>query len=132
MICQWNNDTYEILERIGYGAFGEVYKVRDQRNGKIVAMKSIRMKNGTRDHAGIWINDKTTFKKIFNIKLVKGPKNAHREMTLFPRLNHNNIIHASDVISLQHGKRGIIMEYMDIDLAQVQQHESLHETILSK
>jgi serine/threonine protein kinase len=36
-------DRYDILERLGEGAFGEVRKAKDRRTGEVVAVKFIRL-----------------------------------------------------------------------------------------
>lgn len=38
-------DTYEILEPVGTGTFGSVYRARNKATGTIVALKSLKMEN---------------------------------------------------------------------------------------
>lgn len=36
-------EQYEKLEKIGEGTYGKVYKAKDKRNGKLVALKKTRL-----------------------------------------------------------------------------------------
>jgi len=37
-------ERYDLLERIGEGTFGEVYRGRDKASGRIVALKRVRLR----------------------------------------------------------------------------------------
>lgn len=39
------HDRYRIIERIGGGSFGEIYKATDTQRNKPVAIKFVRVKN---------------------------------------------------------------------------------------
>lgn len=62
-------DNYTVISRIGTGAFGEVYKARDNRTRQIVALKTV-VRHKPRQ-------DETT--------------NYHRELSALLRLNHHNV-----------------------------------------
>lgn len=63
-------DLYEILNQVGEGTFGKVYKARNTGNGRYVALKRIRME-AERDGF---------------------PVTAMREIKLLQSLRHENII----------------------------------------
>ena len=42
---QYYNEKYLKLEKLGYGAFGAVFKVQDKQTGNIYAMKKFYMDN---------------------------------------------------------------------------------------
>lgn len=66
---------YEKLAKVGQGTFGEVYKARDRENGKLVALKKVRMEN-----------EKEGF-----------PMTALREIRILQLLNHENVIDLVEV-----------------------------------
>ncbi|KAF5272822.1 hypothetical protein FQR65_LT00418 [Abscondita terminalis] len=94
--------TYEILNVIGRGAYGTVYKARDKKNGTYVALKKVRVFQ-TED--GI-------------------PSNTLREISLLKQLDaheHPNIVR---FLNICHGQRSknehlmfLIFEFIDQDLA---------------
>ncbi len=69
------DNRYRILERIGRGGMGTVYKVEHTQMGKIAAVKLL--------HANL-ANDKDLIKRF------------HREATAISRLNHPNIVQVFD------------------------------------
>jgi serine/threonine protein kinase len=63
-------DTYQALEKIGEGTYGVVYRARELRSGKIVALKKIRIEH---EEEGV-------------------PPTALRETALLLDLKHPNIV----------------------------------------
>lgn len=63
-------ERYQKLEKIGEGTYGVVYKAKDKKNGKIVALKRIRLEA---EDEGI-------------------PSTAIREISLLKELRHPNIV----------------------------------------
>jgi serine/threonine protein kinase len=62
--------AYQKIEKIGEGTYGVVYKARDRNNGKIVALKKIRLEN---EEEGV-------------------PSTAIREISVLKELRHENIV----------------------------------------
>ena len=89
---------YELLEKLGEGGMGEVYKARQVRLGKIVALKLL-----SRDRVG-------------NPHAVA---RFEREMQAVGRLSHGNLIQAFDARDID-GVTVMVMEYVDgLDLAEI-------------
>jgi serine/threonine protein kinase len=63
-------ERYQKLEKIGEGTYGVVYKAKDRKSGKIVALKRIRLEA---EDEGI-------------------PSTAIREISLLKELRHRNIV----------------------------------------
>jgi serine/threonine protein kinase len=61
---------YQILEKIGEGTYGVVYKAKDRVTGRIMALKKIRLDS---EDEGV-------------------PPTSIREITLLKELNHPNIV----------------------------------------
>ncbi|XP_069986021.1 cyclin-dependent kinase 9 [Penaeus vannamei] len=66
---------YEKLAKIGQGTFGEVFKARDRRTGKVVALKKILMEN-----------EKEGF-----------PITALREIRILKLLKHDNVVNLQEI-----------------------------------
>ncbi len=87
---------YVLLERIGQGGMGEVYKARDDRMGRVVAVKVL-------SHGAI-ISDETVAR-------------FRREVRAAAQLSHPNIVTAYDADEAD-GIHFLVMEYVDgTDLA---------------
>ena len=87
---------YVLLERIGRGGMGEVYKARDDRMGRVVAVKVL-------SHGAI-ISDETVAR-------------FRREVRAAAQLSHPNIVTAYDADEAD-GIHFLVMEYVDgTDLA---------------
>jgi tRNA A-37 threonylcarbamoyl transferase component Bud32 len=84
-------ERYEILEEIGRGGMGRVYKARDRRLGRIVALK--RMPESLRDHPAA-------------VQLFLGEARAAA------RMNHPNIVTLFDA-DQERGVFFITMEYLE-------------------
>src|SRR5579863_2220547 len=77
---------YEILARIGAGGMGEVYKARDKRLDRVVAVKV----------------SKDQFSERFA-----------REARAIAALNHPNICHLYDVVISKDAPNYLVMEYVE-------------------
>ena len=84
---------YQKIEKIGSGAYGSVYKAKNIKTQKIVAIKRIKI---SLDTEGI-------------------PSSALREITILRNLNHENIEKILDVIATD-TKLYLVFEYLDYDL----------------
>lgn len=92
---------YEPVAEIGGGAYGTVYKARDSRSGKFVALKNVRVH---RDEEGL-------------------PASTVREVALLKRLgrfDHPNIVRLYDVCATTRADREakvtLVFEHVDQDL----------------
>jgi Protein kinase domain len=86
---------FKILEQVGEGTYGKVFKAADVQTREVVAMKMIRMEN---EREGF-------------------PLTCTREITSLQKLNHENIIAIYDVISTTKPMGTyLIFEYMNHDL----------------
>eukprot|EP00906_Rhabdomonas_costata_P025024 RCo035864 len=81
-------ENYIVLELIGEGSFGKVYKARRKFTGHVVAMKFITKKNKTE----------------------KELKNLRQEIEILTKLNHDNIILLLDWFETP-GEFCVVMEY---------------------
>jgi len=84
---------YTRLEQIGNGAYGVVYKGKNNENGEIVAMKRIRTDG---NEEGM-------------------PATALREITLLKKLNNASIVSLNEVIH-ENDRLLLVFEYLDQDL----------------
>ena len=94
--------VYEILSKLGEGTFGEVYKARSHRTGRIVALKKILLHN-----------EKDGF-----------PITALREIKLLKMLSHPNILKLEEMaVERKKGEAAkrtymhMVTHYMDHDLS---------------
>ncbi len=97
--------SYVLLQRLGEGGMGEVYKARNWKLGKIVAIKLLRQER---------VNANDLLRRF------------QREVRAAAQLNHPNVVHAYDCDEAE-GKHFLVLEYVDgIDLAgYVKQHGPL-------
>jgi serine/threonine protein kinase len=87
-------ENYEKLEKVGEGTYGIVYKARDLRNGRIVALKKIRLES---EDEGV-------------------PSTAIREISVLRELvGHENVVGLLDVIH-NDTKLYLVFEFLDRDL----------------
>lgn len=80
-------------EKLGEGTYGVVYKARNIRTGKYVALKKIRLESV---EEGV-------------------PSTAVREISILRELNHPNIVCLQDILH-QDNKLYLVFEYMQMDL----------------
>ena len=83
-------DKYEIIDQIGEGAYGRIYRARDKDNGKIVVLKTVRLE-------GLDQREQT---------------DALNEIRVMERIDHPNIVKFYD--TFLDGENGIVtvMEYL--------------------
>ncbi|XP_063678767.1 cyclin-dependent kinase 12-like isoform X4 [Bolinopsis microptera] len=100
---------FKILDKIGEGTYGQVYKARHNSSGDIVALKKVRCDTGKEDS-----KNKEGF-----------PITAVREIKILKQLQHKNIISlkaiVTDRLSADDYRRSdasiyLVFEYMDHDL----------------
>lgn len=94
---------YELLERIGRGSMGTVYRARHAKLKRIVALKILPEER---------------------ISSAASLRRFEREMEAVGKLKHPNIVHAYDA-GEESGKRYLVMEYVDgVDLARLCKNRS--------
>ncbi|XP_059636930.1 cell division control protein 2 homolog 2-like isoform X2 [Cornus florida] len=86
---------YQLIEKIGEGSFGVVYKCRERATNKTVALKRI----------------------IFMDQDEGVPSYVIREISLLQELNHGNIIRLLEVIINNWASVDLIFECLDLDLS---------------
>lgn len=96
-------DVFDIVQQIGEGTYGQVYKAQDRNSGVMVALKKVRMEN-----------EKEGF-----------PITAIREIKILRQLNHPSIVNLMEVVTdksdaldfrKDKGAFYLVFEYMDHDL----------------
>jgi len=93
-------DDYEILHSIGEGTFGVVFKAKHKKNGRLVALKQLRLEN-----------EKEGF-----------PITAIREIKILKTLHNNTetIVELIDIATCKVSKSiYLVFEYMDSDLGRL-------------
>jgi len=86
---------YEILEELGRGAMGAVYKARDPNIGRTVAIKVILA-------AGLSADELTQYKQRF-----------YREAQTAGQVNHPGIVTIHDIAEDESGQPFLVMEFVD-------------------
>ncbi|XP_077999168.1 cyclin-dependent kinase 1-like [Glandiceps talaboti] len=86
-------EDYVKIEKIGEGTYGVVYKGRNKKSGKLVALKKIRLES---EEEGV-------------------PSTAIREISLLKELQHPNIVCLQDVL-MQESKLYLVFEFLTMDL----------------
>ncbi|XP_045212280.1 cyclin-dependent kinase 1-like [Mercenaria mercenaria] len=86
-------DDYVKIEKIGEGTYGVVYKGKNKKTNKSVALKKIRLES---EDEGV-------------------PSTAIREISLLKELQHPNIVCLEDVL-MQENKLYLVFEFLSMDL----------------
>ncbi|CAH1793914.1 unnamed protein product [Owenia fusiformis] len=86
-------EDYVKIEKIGEGTYGVVYKGRNKKTNKTVALKKIRLES---EEEGV-------------------PSTAIREISLLKELVHPNIVGLEDVL-MQENKLYLVFEFLSMDL----------------
>lgn len=86
-------DDYIKIEKIGEGTYGVVYKGRNKKTNKTVALKKIRLES---EEEGV-------------------PSTAIREISLLKELQHPNVVCLEDVL-MQENKLYLVFEFLSMDL----------------
>ncbi|XP_036323270.1 cyclin-dependent kinase 2 [Rhagoletis pomonella] len=84
---------FKRIQKIGEGTYGIVYKAKDTKTGKDVALKKIRLDSETE---GV-------------------PSTAIREISLLKDLTHNNIVRLYDIV-VADSSLYMVFEYLNMDL----------------
>eukprot|EP00118_Oscarella_pearsei_P029116 m.3693 g.3693 ORF g.3693 m.3693 type:complete len:946 (+) comp9713_c0_seq1:130-2967(+) len=109
LVGQWQVNRsigdYEVLEEIGEGTYGHVYKAKDKLTGDLCALKKVRLDNE---------KEKEGF-----------PITAVREIKILRQLNHGNIVALKEIITDKphaedfrqgRGNFYLVFEYLEHDL----------------
>ncbi|PVD37635.1 hypothetical protein C0Q70_00232 [Pomacea canaliculata] len=86
-------DDYVKIEKVGEGTYGVVYKGRNKKTSRLVALKKIRLET---EEEGV-------------------PSTAVREISLLRELQHPNIVCLEDVL-MQENKLYLVFEFLSMDL----------------
>ncbi|CAL8470770.1 g10312 [Coccomyxa elongata] len=99
--CRGVEHSYQRLDQIGEGTYGQVYLAKDMKTSELVALKKIRMDN-----------EKEGF-----------PITAIREIKLLKNLHHENVINLKEIVRSQthkcnnfKGSIYMVFDYMDHDM----------------
>eukprot|EP00759_Apiculatamorpha_spiralis_P040372 PhF_6_TR38966/c0_g1_i1/m.58308 len=87
-------DKFQVMDILGEGTYGVVYRAVDRRTSEVVAIKKIRL---DRSDEGI-------------------PQTALREVSILQELHHPNVVNLKEVITVQDAKLYLVFEYVDQDL----------------
>lgn len=94
---------FEKIGQVGEGTYGKVYKARNGKTGKLMALKRIRMKA-----------EKDGF-----------PITAMREIKLLQKLKHDRIVQLQEIMVAK-GSVYMVLEYMDHDLSGILGHPNFN------
>ncbi|XP_049348122.1 probable serine/threonine-protein kinase At1g54610 [Solanum verrucosum] len=94
-------DSYEKLDKVGQGTYSNVYKARDRKSGKIVALKKVR----------------------FDTSEPESVKFMAREIIILKKLDHPNIIKLEGLAtSRMHYSLYLVFDFMQSDLTKLINH----------
>jgi cyclin-dependent kinase 12/13 len=114
---------YKMIEKVGRGTYGTVYKAKHLRTGELVAIKKIENKDPKAQAEG------------FHITALRGTWNVNVEINLLKFMDHKNIVRLKEIIMSKPQKRNLfrgstflVFEYMDHDLAGLFRHKIRYTT----
>uniref|UniRef100_A0A3Q7G4W4 Protein kinase domain-containing protein n=1 Tax=Solanum lycopersicum TaxID=4081 RepID=A0A3Q7G4W4_SOLLC len=94
-------DSYEKLDKVGQGTYSNVYKARDRKSGKLVALKKVR----------------------FDTSEPESVKFMAREIIILKKLDHPNIIKLEGLAtSRMHYSLYLVFDFMPSDLTKLINH----------
>ena len=104
-----NIDSYKIIEKIGEGTYGKVFKAKDLFTGDIVAMKYMRME---KEYEGF-------------------PITGLREIKILRELHHQNIVQLREVVYSERSKTNemdtfLVFEYMNHDMMGLMNNDEMN------
>jgi len=99
--------SYEILEKIGKGTYGKVYKAKCKRKGSVVALKKIKF---DKDEDGI-------------------PAAVIREVSILYEMQHPHIVKLLDQVIFD-TKLFLVFEYSGVDLEKWMEQNKLSQSII--
>ncbi|WFD45123.1 [pyruvate dehydrogenase (acetyl-transferring)] kinase [Malassezia psittaci] len=100
------DEAYQIVDQVGEGTYGQVYKAAGERSGALVALKKIRME---------------AIKEGF-------PVTSMREIKLLQSLRHENVIRLQEIMTSRAGSVYMVFEYMEHDLNGILVHPEVSFT----
>jgi len=100
---------YQLIEKIGEGTYGVVYKAKDRVTGRIMALKKIRL-----DHEDEGV-----------------PSTSIREISLLKELDHPNIVKLEEVVHCNK-RLYLVFEFVDFDLKRYLDSQTNMPTMLVK
>lgn len=87
-------EGFERLNRIDEGTYGVVYRARDKRSGRVVALKRVKLEN---------------FRDGF-------PLTSIREMKILLGVRHRNVVEVQEVVVGNNDKVFMVMEFVEHDM----------------
>lgn len=96
---------YERLHEISEGTYGKVYKAKDKKTGKLVALKKVKMDVG---------GDR-------NLEEYGFPLSSLREINILSSFHHPSIVNVKEVVMDGLDNVFMVMEYMEHDLKELMQ-----------
>lgn len=105
-------ERYQKLEKIGEGTYGVVYKAKDRKTGKIIALKRIRLEA---EDEGI---PSTAIREISLLKELRHPNIVRYIIKYFSSSSTNFLLFFLRLFDVVHAERKLtlVFEYLDQDL----------------
>ena len=106
--CRRVETHYERLNKIDEGTYGVVSRARDMATGEVFALKQVKLPDITAE-----------------TEMIGFPITALREIEIMSRFRHKNIVQVVEVVSSKGGNIFMVMEYMDHELKDLLENESI-------